>query len=95
MENENKILVMYVGVANVRSEDISEYCHQVAKKIMPTMFEGEIIIIPIQSLDSRVECINPKYITDVELVKEHTELMKKLQEELQNQLKFLNEQKDE
>lgn len=92
---ENKILVMYVGVANVRSEDISEYCHQVAKKITPTTFEGEIIIIPVQSLDSRVECINPKYITDEGLVKEHTELMKKLQEELQNQLKYLKENRDE
>jgi hypothetical protein len=90
-----KILVLYIGVAGIRSEDIEEYTHKVTKKIIPQTFEGEIIIIPIQSMDCRIECINPKFITDVNLVIEHTEMMKKLQAELQYQLDELKKKKNE
>lgn len=86
---ETKILVLYVGVAGIRSEDIPDYMKKVTQKISPQTFQGEIIVIPTLSPDTRIECINPKYITDVELIKEHTEIMKKLQEELQFQLNVL------
>jgi hypothetical protein len=92
---ENKILVIYVGVAGVRSEDIDDFVHKVTKKITPSVFEGEIIIIPIQSIDTKIECVNPKYVTDKDLIKEHTEMMKNLNEELQNQLDQLKQKKDE
>jgi len=92
---ENKILVTYVGVAGIRSEDIDTFVHKVVKKIIPTTFVGEVIIIPIQSNDSKIECINPKYITDIELIKEHTDMMNKLQKELQNQLEILKQNKNE
>jgi hypothetical protein len=46
-------------------------------------------------LDTRIECINPKYITDEELVKEHTNLMKELNEALHFQLEILKENKNE
>ena len=88
-----EILVIYVGVAGIRSEDISEYTHKVADKIIPTTFHGEVILLPTQSSDTRIECINPKYITDADLVKEHTDLMKELQEELRKQLEILKEEK--
>lgn len=89
---ENKILVIYVGVAGIRLEDIDTYINKVTDKIMPQTFEGEIIIIPIQSSDTKIECINPKYITNAELIIEHTEMMKKLQEALQNQLEQLKQE---
>lgn len=92
---EYKILVLYVGVQGVRSEDIQGFIRKVSERIVPTTFEGETIIIPIQSLDTRVECINPKYITDSELITEHTELMKNLKLELQNQLEQLKQNKNE
>ena len=92
---ENKILVIYVGVAGVRSEDIDDFVHKVTKKITPLVFEGEIIIIPTQSYDTKIECINPKYVTDENLIKEHTEMMKILKEELQNQIDQLKQKKDE
>ena len=92
---ESKIVVIYVGVQGIRSEDIEEFIHKLSKKISPTTLEGEIIVIPTQSPDTRIECINPKYITDDVLIKEHTEMMKKLQEELQNQLEQLKENKNE
>lgn len=82
----NKILVLYVGVAMIRNIDISDYVNAVAKRTIPDTFQGEVITIPIQSVDCRIECINPEYITDDELIKEHTEMMKKLHEELQYQV---------
>jgi len=91
---EAKILVMYIGIGGIRSEDIDTYMKKVTEKITPTTFEGEIIVLPTQLLvapDTRIECINPVYITDAELVKQHTIIMKKLQEELQIQLNILKQ----
>jgi len=92
---ENKILVIYVGIQGVRSEDIEDFVHKIATKIVPTTFVGEIIILPVQLSDTRVECINPKYITDAELITEHTELIKKLNEQLIYQLKELKQENNE
>jgi hypothetical protein len=92
---ETKILVIYVGVAGIRMEDIRDFVNQVTKKISPSTLEGEIIIIPTQSPDTRVECINPIYITEPELIAQHTEMMKKINEALHSQLEILKENKNE
>jgi len=92
---EAKILVAYVGIAGIRSEDVETFVHKVVSKIVPTTFEGEIIVIPMQEVNTRIECINPKYITEAELIVEHTEMMKKLEEELHNQYNIIKEQKNE
>jgi hypothetical protein len=89
MTEEHKILVIYVGVQGIRSEDIEKFVHKVGSRISPQTIEGEFIMIPIQSQDTRIECINPKYITDTELIREHTEMMNKLQEQLRIQLDIL------
>lgn len=88
---EEKIIVMYIGVQGIRSEDIEYYTNKVARKIIPTNFQGEVIVVPIQSSDTKIECINPKYITDENLIKEHTKIMEDLHKELQHQLKQLKE----
>lgn len=92
MEKEPKLIVLYIGVAGVRSEDIEDFTQRVIKRISPTTIDAEIIVIPIQSTDTRVECINPKYITEEELVNKHTELMKELHEELEHQIKQLKDE---
>lgn len=95
---EIKILIIYIGIGGIRSEDIDSYMQKVTEKITPTTFEGEIIVLPTQLLvapDTRIECINPKYITETELIYEHTDLMKKLQEELKIQLDILKQNKNE
>ena len=92
---EKLILVIYVGVVGLRSEDIKEFVHRLSERIIPSSVEGEFIMIPTQSTDTRIECINPKYITDAELIKEHTEMMKKLQENLQNQMEQLKQENNE
>jgi hypothetical protein len=91
---EHKILVVYVGIVGIRSEDIDTFVHKVVSKIVPTTFEGEIIIIPTQLLDTRIECINPKYITEPELIQEHTKLMKELQDALHEQLKIIKKENE-
>jgi hypothetical protein len=88
---ENKIIVIYVGVAGVRLEDISTFVQKVATKISPQRFEGEVICIPVQSVDTKIECINPIYVTDEKLISEHTEMMKKLHEQLQYQMEQLKQ----
>ena len=90
---KNNILVIYVGVAGIRAEDIPEYVNKVAAKITPVTFEGEIIYIPIQSNDTRIECVNPKYITDIELINENRTKIKELNEELKFQIKQLKSNK--
>ena len=92
---ENKILVIYVGVAGIRSEDIETFINKLSKKIIPETFQGEIIFLPTQSYDTRIDCINPKYVTDNELISEHTRMMKKLNEELRYQSEQLKNNKNE
>lgn len=91
---ESIILVFYVGVAGIRDEDISSTVHKIAKKITPDTFQGEIILIPVQSHDVRIECINPKYITEEKLIEEHNRMMKILNEELQYQINQAKDEKD-
>ena len=88
-DEESKILVIYVGVANIRSEDIPSFVEQVSDRIVPLTFLGEIIIIPTQTIDSRIECINPKYITDENLINENSILMKILNENLEEQKNYI------
>jgi len=95
MAEETKIFVIYVGVAGVRAEDIPNVIKQVSQKITPETFKGEILIIPQQSFDTRIECINPRYVTDAELIKENNKMMGELKLQLQNQLEQLKENKDE
>lgn len=89
---KNKLLVIYVGVQGVRMEDIEHFVKTITKRIAPSTLKAEIIVIPTQSPDTRVECINPEYITDADLIKEHTEMLKKLQEQLQHQSEQLKEE---
>jgi hypothetical protein len=92
---EKLIIVIYVGIQGLRSEDIENFINKLSKRIIPTSIEGEFIMIPTQSLDTRIECINPKYITESDLIEKHTTLMQKLQEELQYQLNFLKLENNE
>ena len=91
---ENKIIVIYVGVAGIRTEDIDEYVHKVAKKVIPSSVQAEFILLPVQSFDTRMECINPKYITNDELIMKHNVLMHELNKELEHQIKEIKEKNE-
>jgi len=86
---ENKILVMYIGVMGLEIDNIEGYVNQLSDRIVPKKFEGDIILIPTQSADTRIECINPKYVTDEILIQEHTKLMNELKSHLIHQVEQL------
>lgn len=92
--NEFLLLVIYIGVSGIRSEDIDTYTKEILNKLSPKI-NGQIISIPVQSYDSKIECINPKYITENDLINENTKLIRKLNEELKNQLNILKNNDDE
>ena len=79
------ILVYYISVGNLRTADIPEYMQEIQKRIVSSTLEGEIIFIPIEG-ETRIECINPIYITDSDLIKKHERLMSELHEHLNNEL---------
>lgn len=95
MEKEPKLLVIYIGVAGIRSEDIEEFVKRVTRRITPSTFNSEVIVIPVQSSDTRVECINPVYITEKELIEKHSKLMGELHEELEHQIVLLKNEQQE
>lgn len=72
---ENKIYVIYLGIAGVRSADIEEFKSQIIGRIIPESVEGEFIVIPTESNETRLVCINPLYITEEKLIEEHTTQM--------------------
>lgn len=88
---ENKIFVIYVGILGIRSEDIDTYVKKITSRITPESVEGEFITIPTNTYETKIDCINPKYVTEGNLIKEHSKLMKDLNKELQYQLKELRE----
>jgi len=89
MDNKH-ILVFYVGVAGLDMNDVENYMRQISKKLTPQTVDGEIIFIPVlSSYDTRVECINPRYVTDVELINENHKILSELKYELTNQLNML------
>lgn len=92
---ENKLIVIYVGVAGIRQEDIETTVNKIVKRISPQTVDAEIIVIPRQSYDTQIECIDPVYITEEELIKKHTTLLKELHEELDHQLEEIKRDNDE
>jgi hypothetical protein len=96
MEENKLILVYYIGVINVEPPEIPEYMKKVRDKISIPDFNGHSIFIPVNTYDTKIECINPKYITEKELIKKHVSLMKKLNLDLQSHIDELNkDDKDE
>lgn len=94
-KNDKLILVIYVGVAGMEMELIPDYMNKVSTRLTPHNIDGEIIFIPtLSSYDTRVECINPAYITDIELINKNTNLLSQLNIELNNQLNILKNSND-
>ena len=92
---KNLIIVIYIGVEGISIENIPYYVKMISEKITPQSINGEIIIIPIQSKNTKVECINPRYVTKKELINENNELIKNLNIELQYQLEQLKNKNNE
>ena len=85
MENSKHIFVFYIDVRLVNPDEIPELMSKIGEKLKPEIV-SDSIFVPIMG-ETKVECINPVYITDSELIKKHERLMAELHEHLENQLK--------
>jgi len=98
---ENKpIYVAYVAIGAIEDQEDIQTIMASAYESMNPIFkemEGEVIFIPVRGTDSRLECINPKYITEDELIRKHRLLIDELHEHLDGHLKELlnNDKKSE
>ena len=78
------ILVYYIDVRNISVDDMQIYVRKIMNKIsLESPDIGEIIALPIMG-ETKVECINPKYITEPELIREHRLKMDGLHEVINN-----------
>ena len=85
------ILVYYIDVRHLNDEEVPYFMKRVMKNIrLESSDIGEIIALPVKNA-SKVECINPKYITEPELIREHRLKIDELHEIME---KFINENND-
>lgn len=92
MENNRLILVYYISTLGLDDpSEIEEYFQQLKKRISSESIseDSEIIFIPIKG-ETRIECINPKYITNDDLIKKHERSMSILHEHLDYQIKQIS-----
>lgn len=77
---DKRLLVFYLGVGNMTETEVGRYVESVSKRFFTPEFlksnNCEIFLIPTRETDSRIECINPIYVTDEKLIAEHEALMK-------------------
>lgn len=95
-DQNNLILVYYISIVNLPVEQQYEYLKRVHEKIyidrdtIPNF--GAAITIPTYG-ESRIECINPVYITDTDLIKKHERLMAELHESMTTFINNMNDNK--
>lgn len=102
MHNEKKTYVFYLGIGSIGSIDeynlnLKDYIETIKKsflKIMGEDFNDNFIIIPTNGIENKLECINPLYITKTDLIKKHENIMKKLHNDLNNELNDIKEKKN-
>ena len=86
--NEKHIYVLYLDIRNISNDLVDEYSLNVTQKFKDT-FDGIFIVIPHYN-DSKLECINPKYITEKELIEKNkkaiVEMTKKINQFINNEI---------
>ena len=90
---KKKLLVAYIDVRGLRSEDIEYFIERVSERITPETLDGEIIVIPVNN-ETRITCIDPVYITKEELIKEHETHMLELNQHLKYNVDQIKNEKD-
>jgi hypothetical protein len=94
---ETKIIVFYVDVRGVNNSLIPQVIKSIQNEIDTSTLSKlnmATIVIPILG-STRIECINPKYIVDSNLIANHQILMKELHEHLEYQIHQLKAIKSE
>ena len=90
-KQDKLILVYYISITHVEVDDVPEYMNLVMNRISATSIteDSEVIAVPVYG-ETKIDCINPKYITDSDLIKKHERTMSELHEKLNNQIDSLN-----
>lgn len=78
------IYVYYLNIGNIPPQEVENYCKRILQKLEDGLQDDNSIsfLIPTRTGNTRLECINPVYITNEELIKKHEELIKNLNEKL-------------
>lgn len=91
---DKKIIVFYVGVGDMLDHEVGQYVGRVKDAFfteeLAVRLNCEMILIPTRDVNSRIECINPKYITDEALIVEHRTAMDEYLTSINN---FINGEK--
>ena len=78
---DKTIVVFYLDVAEMSSEDVAGYVEKVSQKTAPNSEDNEKMIrnfIPVREGGSRVECINnPVYVSEKQI---YDDMVKKIEE---------------
>jgi hypothetical protein len=86
---EKLILVFYINIEHIASCDVNEYIHNISKNLSAK--NGDDILsyfIADWGIKNRVECVNPKLVTEEEYSK-----AKNILQELEEQMfKYIKEQ---
>ena len=87
MKTKDKlILVAYINIGFIHIEDVSSYLEQSAKILRDGTDDSVLLyIIPVRGHESRLECINPKLVSE-----EEYEKARQVCAELQDRLTNLN-----
>jgi hypothetical protein len=85
----NKIYVLYIGIQKIRSADIEEYINKINNILFPINVpeNSTVLVLPTDSIENRLECIDPIYITDQDLIEKHNNLLSKLNKNINNIIK--------
>ena len=65
MNKEKIILIHYINVSNIDSNDVSKIMEEIINKFSPKEEDNIISYwIPVREGETRVECINPKLVSE-------------------------------
>ncbi len=77
--SEKTLLTLYLNVGELEAKDIEELCASVSKSLFPKDLIDEaniiVFIIPVRNQETRIECISPKFIVDIDVYEEHKHQM--------------------
>lgn len=73
MLNKDKlILVAYINVGGIHDADVSAFLTETANNLKPKEDDSILFyVIPVRGEESRLECVNPKLVSEEEYEKAH------------------------
>lgn len=88
LDKDKTILVIYVNIGSIDGADVPAYMEQLTRTVI---FDDSILrlFIPVRESETRVECINPKRISDEEYLKV-SEFVEDVQKKLDEVLNSFN-----